>query len=116
MLNLGLMYHISMPFEMMMKTYEMTAPGGLAVIDTVTHRESFSGFILATGEEAVGHAATAVGMELHPTYRGLIDTAKLAGFQDIIELIGIPDPGWPDFDKDPYGSKTRRCIVGFKPS
>lgn len=113
-LNLGLMYHISMPFEMMKKTYEMTAPGGMAVIDTVVHREAFSGFILGTGEMAVGHAATAIGVELHPTYRALIDVAHMVGFKNVIELIGEPDPEWTDFEKDHYGNKTRRCIVGFR--
>jgi len=113
-LNLGLMYHISMPFEMMKKTYEMTAPGGMAVFDTVVHREVFSGFFLGTGEAAVGHAATAIGVELHPTYRALIDLTQMVGFTDVIELIGVPDPSWADFDKEPYGNKTRRCIVGFK--
>ena len=108
------MYHISMPFEMMKKTYEMTKPGGMAVIDTVVHRESFSGFVLGTGEAAVGHAATAIGVELHPTYRALIDTARLVGFKDVVELHGTPESGWADFDKEPYGNKTRRCIVGFK--
>ncbi|NUB46497.1 methyltransferase domain-containing protein [Fertoebacter nigrum] len=111
-LNLGLMYHISMPWEMMKKTYDMTH--GIAVFDTVVHRESFSGFILGTGEAAVGHAATAIGVELHPTYRGLIDMAYMVGFKDVVELHGIPDPAWPDFDKEPYGNKTRRCIVAFK--
>jgi len=111
-LNLGLMYHISMPWEMMKKTYDMTH--GIAVFDTVVHRESFSGFILGTGEAAVGHAATAIGVELHPTYRGLIDLAYMVGFTKVIELHGTPDPAWPSFDTEPYGNKTRRCIVAFK--
>ena len=111
-LNLGLMYHISMPFEMMKKTYEMT--GEIAVIDTIVHRESFSGFVLGTGEAAVGHAATAIGVELHPTYRGLIDLAYMVGFKDVVELRGLPAADWPGFDKEPYGSGTRRCIVCIK--
>lgn len=111
-LNLGLMYHISMPFEMMKKTYEMT--GEVAVIDTVVHRESFSGFVLGTGESAVDHAATAIGVELHPTYRALIDLAYMVGFKDVIELHGLPADDWTDFDKDIYGTKNRRCIVAFK--
>lgn len=111
-LNLGLMYHISMPWEMMKKTYEMTRE--IAVIDTVVHREAFSGFVLGTGEAAVGHAATAIGVELHPTYRGLIDTAYMVGFKHVIELHGLPDPAWTDFGKDIYGTKNRRCIVAFK--
>jgi ribosomal protein L11 methylase PrmA len=111
-LNLGLMYHISMPFEMMKKTYEMT--GEVAVIDTIVHREAFSGLILGTGEAAVDHAATAIGVELHPTYRGLIDLAYMVGFKEVIELHGLPGDDWPDFATNVYGTKNRRCIVAFK--
>ena len=111
-LNLGLMYHISQPFEMMKKTYQMTRE--LAVIDTIVHREAFSGFILGTGEAAVDHAATAIGVELHPTYRALIDLAYMVGFRIVIELHGLPDPEWKDFEKDPYANRTRRCIVAVK--
>ena len=111
-LNLGLMYHISKPFEMMKKTYEVT--GDFAVIDTVVHREPFSGFILGTGEHAPEHAATAIGVELHPTYRALIDLAYLVGFRNVIEIKGVPADDWPDFESDPYGNGTRRCIVAFR--
>lgn len=111
-LNLGLMYHVSMPFEMMQKTYAMT--GEVAVIDTVAHREAFSGFVLGTGEAAVDHAATAIGVELHPTYRALIDLAYMVGFKEVIELRGLPGPDWDGFDSDPYGNGTRRCIVAIK--
>jgi hypothetical protein len=111
-LNLGLMYHISQPFEMMKKTYQMTRE--IAVIDTIVHREAFSGFILGTGEAAVDHAASAIGVELHPTYRALIDLAYMVGFKTVIELRGLPDPEWKDFEKDPYANRTRRCIVALK--
>lgn len=111
-LNLGLMYHISQPFEMMQKTYEMT--GEIAVIDTIVHREAFSGFILQTGGAAVDHAATAIGVELHPTYRALIDLAYMVGFREVIELRGIPDPAWTGFAEDHYGNGSRRCIIGIK--
>lgn len=111
-LNLGLMYHMSQPWEMMLQTYNMTRT--IAVIDTVVHREPFSGFILGDGTNAVDHASTAVGMELHPTYRGLIDLAKLAGFRNVYEIKGLPAENWLNFDSDPYGNGTRRCIIAIK--
>jgi hypothetical protein len=111
-LNLGLMYHITKPFELVRRSYELC--NQLAVIDTVVHREPFSGFILGTGEHAPDHAATAIGCELHPTYRALIDLAYLVGFKEVVELQGTPPAGWSDFASDPYGSGNRRCIVAFK--
>lgn len=110
--NLGLMYHITQPVEMMKKTYDLTRE--IAVIDTVTHKEAFSGFVLGTGVDAAEHAATAVGMELHPTYRGLVDLAYLVGFKDVVEVHGIPEPDWQGFETEPYGNKTRRCIICTK--
>jgi hypothetical protein len=111
-LNLGLMYHITKPFELVRRSYELC--NQVAVIDTVVHREPFSGFILGTGEHAPDHAATAIGCELHPTYRALIDLAYLVGFKEVVELQGSPPAAWSDFASDPYGSGNRRCIVAFK--
>lgn len=111
-LNLGLMYHITRPFELVKQTYDMCSR--VAVFDTVVHREPFSGFILGTGEHAPEHAATAIGCELHPTYRALIDLAYLVGFREVIELRGEPPAEWTGFATDPYGVGQRRCIVAFK--
>lgn len=111
-LNLGLMYHITRPFELVKRSYDLC--NEIAVIDTVVHRDPFSGFILGTGEHAPDHAATAVGCELHPTYRALIDLAWMVGFREVIEIKGVPPPDWTDFASDPYGNGQRRCIVAFK--
>ncbi|MBQ0959071.1 methyltransferase domain-containing protein [Ideonella sp. 4Y11] len=111
-LNLGLMYHITKPYELVRATHALC--NHMAVFDTVVHREPFSGFILGTGEHAPEHAATATGCELHPTYRALIELAYLAGFKEVIELKGEPDPAWAGFNTDPYGVGQRRCIVAFK--
>jgi hypothetical protein len=111
-LNLGLMYHVTRPFELVKASYVLCRK--MAVIDTVVHREPFSGFVLGTGEHAPDHAATATGCELHPTYRALIDLAYLVGFREVIELQGTPPAGWTGFATDPYGSGNRRCIVAFK--
>jgi SAM-dependent methyltransferase len=109
-LNLGLMYHVADPVQLMRRTYALTRD--IAVIDTVVHREAFSGFVLGTGGLAPSaHAATAVGLELHPTYRGLLDLARLVGFREIVEIIGLPSPEYHDFATEPYGLRQRRCIV-----
>lgn len=51
-------------------------------------------------------------VELHPTYRALIDTMHDAGFVDLVELIA--DAGDDGRVSDYYRSHIRRCIVGFK--
>ena len=111
-LNLGLMYHITKPGELVRRAHELCYQ--FAVFDSLVLREPFSGFIRGTGEAALTHAATAEGCELHPTYRGLIDLIHLAGFRDVVELAGTPAAEWDGFSKDPYGSGLRRCLVAFK--
>lgn len=112
-LLLGLLYHVTAPYELVKRAYHMT--NEICVIDTATHREPVSGFILGTGQNIPqDHAAGAIGVELHPTYRGLIDLMVMVGFRDIIEVVGTPDPAWEDWEKDPYYNFWRRCLIGFK--
>jgi 2-polyprenyl-3-methyl-5-hydroxy-6-metoxy-1,4-benzoquinol methylase len=109
----GLLYHVTKPFELIELCYRLCIE--MAVIDTVTHREPFSGFILGSGQ-GIGaeHAAGAIRTELHPTYRGLIDLMRAVGFREIIEVEGVPDPEWVDWEKTHYANKTRRCLIGLK--
>lgn len=111
-LNLGLMYHLGDPVGMMKQTYQLT--GHVAVLDSLVHREPFSGFILGTGHLATEHASNLDGVELHPTYRGLIDLAYLVGFRRVVELRCEPGPAWENFSNDPYGNGSRRCVIAIK--
>ena len=112
-LCLGLMYHVTRPWELVELCYRLCT--GMAVIDTITHREPFSGFLLGFGQLIpLEHAAGAINTELHPTYRGLIDLMRGVGFRDVIEVEGVPDPAWTGWDKDVYAVKLRRCLIGLK--
>ncbi|HLY06613.1 MAG TPA: class I SAM-dependent methyltransferase [Rhizomicrobium sp.] len=112
-LCLGLMYHVTRPWELVELCYQLCT--GIAVIDTITHREPFSGFLLGFGQLIpLEHAAGAINAELHPTYRGLIDLMRGVGFREVIEVEGVPDPSWVNWEKDVYAVKLRRCLIGLK--
>lgn len=112
-LCLGLMYHVTRPWELVELCHRLCT--GVAVIDTITHREPFSGFTLGFGQLIpLEHAAGAIQVELHPTYRGLIDLMRGAGFREVIEVEGVPDPAWVNWEKDVYAVKLRRCLIGLK--
>lgn len=112
-LNLGLLYHVTLPYELVAKTFELCRKA--AVIDTVVHREPFSGFVLGTGSYIPHeHAAGKIRTELHPTYRGLLDLMQIVGFKEIVELEAEPDAGWKSFEHSLFGNKYRRAILGFK--
>jgi len=112
-LCLGLMYHVTRPWELVELCYRLCT--GMAVIDTITHREPFSGFLLGFGQLIPQeHAAGAINAELHPTYRGLIDLMRGVGFREVIEVEGVPDPSWVNWEKDVYAVKLRRCLIGLK--
>jgi hypothetical protein len=112
-LNLGLLYHVTKPFELIQKTYELCTQ--LAVVETAIHREPFAGFLLGDGQRiSHDHAAGVIRTELHPTYRALLDMMRMVGFKNLVEIESEPDPAWADFSSDPFGNKTRRMILGFK--
>ena len=111
-LNLGLLYHVTNPFSLLSKTHKLTRK--IAVIDTLCHKEAFSGFLIGSGKNAPDLAATTESLEFHPTYRGLIDMLYAVGFKDLIEIIGCPPEEWQDFSLDAFGMGYRRCILAFK--
>lgn len=104
-LNLGLMYHLSTPYEVMRACYDVTKQ--FCVIDTITHTEPFSGYHVLVKNTASPIEGD-LSFELQPTYRGILDTTSAAGFRDIIEIVAPVD------DIDSYSSGSRRCFVAFK--
>lgn len=112
--NLGLLYHVTDPLKLITTTYRLTK--NIAVFDSAVHREPFSGFILAELSETE-FARPGMGeyrIELHPTYRAMIDMIKFAGFRDLVEIICDIPEGVPDREKDPYFQGLRRTIIAFK--
>jgi SAM-dependent methyltransferase len=115
-LNLGLLYHVTKPYQLIKKTYDMCNYAG--VIESTMLKEPFSGFTLATTRETIEanlqHAAGEIPAELHPTYRAVIDMMDMVGFKTIVEIDAEPDPAWGGFDQDIFGRQLRRCLIGFK--
>lgn len=104
-LNLGLMYHLSTPFEVLRSCFEAT--GRFCVVDTITHSEPVSAFHVVGKDPGISIEGD-LAFELQPTYRGIIDTMRLAGFRDIVELDAPTD------DIELYADGSRRCLVGFR--
>lgn len=109
-LNLGLLYHVIDPVTLVRNTYDWC--DDFAVIDTVCHHEPISAFIAAFNKDLSKRGEGTHTVELHPTYRALIDTMHDAGFVDLIELIA--DPGKDGRVSNIYRHHIRRCIIGFK--
>ncbi len=111
-LNLGLMYHITDPYRLIKHTFETCRV--CAVVDTITHREPFSGYIQGVPKDLERSEWGIHRVELHPTYRGLIDVMQAVGFRDIIEFSPVFPEDFPDRDANVYYTRHRRCLVGFK--
>jgi SAM-dependent methyltransferase len=106
-LNLGLLYHVTEPFELVRQTYELCRR--VAVIDTSCALEPFAGFVIV-GDRDVEHPVEGrAAVELHPTYRGAIETIRAAGFSEVVELVGVAAQPHPR-----YESGIRRCFLAFK--
>ena len=113
---LGIFYHLSDRIGLMNKIYNSTKR--IAIVDTIAHNFPFSGWIQTisrhTKYEHLGHANdTRKIVELHPTYRGLIDTFFQVGFDEVIQfepsdalLLACPSAIYRD--------KNRVILVGIK--
>lgn len=113
-LNLGLLYHVTDPVELASVTYQLTRH--IAVFDTLAHKEPFSGYIQAyVSETAIKRSGMGTRqIELHPTYRGLIDLIHFVGFKDLVEIVPVLGPEFPEREKDHYFQGHRRTIIAFK--
>ena len=106
-LNLGLLYHVTQPFELVQQTYDLCRRA--AIIDTVCVREPVSAFYVPTDRDVSSHAEGRAPAELHPSYRGVLDTIRHAGFSDVFEITGHCDDPHPS-----YAHATRRCFLATR--
>jgi SAM-dependent methyltransferase len=106
-LNLGLLYHVVNPLQVIRRTYELCRE--FAIIDTVCHREAVSGYFIFGNKDVDLPEEGREIYELHPTYRGAIDTIRYAGFREVYEVVG-------DAEKphDLYRVGGRRCFLAIK--
>lgn len=106
-LNLGLMYHLSTPLEILKSCFAITKQ--VCVIDTICHTEPFSGYHVLTNKNLSSPIEGDLSFELQPTYRGIIDTIYAAGFTHIVELVGLSSE-----EIELYNDSSRRCFLAFK--
>ncbi|MEM9015032.1 MAG: methyltransferase domain-containing protein [Pseudomonadota bacterium] len=109
-LNLGLLYHVTDPYKLMKKTYDLTQ--NFAVIDTITHLAPVAAFIQRVNKHSNFFPEGEFEVEYHPTYRALIDLMHAVGFRNLMELTPVDRPGRARHPL--YERFQRRAIVGFK--
>lgn len=106
-LNLGVLYHVVNPLQLIRQTYELCRR--FAIIDTVVHLEPVSAYFLIGDKDAEHPTEGREEWELHPTYRAAIETIKYAGFADVVEIVGKGKHAHPL-----YASGGRRCFLAIK--
>lgn len=105
--NLGLMYHLSTPFEVLQSCFNITKQ--VCVIDSICHTEPFSGYHVVTQKNTQSPIEGDLSFEFQPTYRGLLDTIYAVGFTHVVELIGLSSE-----NIELYNDLSRRCFLAFK--
>jgi 2-polyprenyl-3-methyl-5-hydroxy-6-metoxy-1,4-benzoquinol methylase len=106
-LNLGLLYHVVNPLQVMRRTYELCRR--FAIVDTVVHREPVSAFFLVGDKNVDDPTEGRDDWELHPTYRATIESIMYAGFSEIVEIVGRGAHAHPL-----YADGRRRCFLAIK--
>jgi SAM-dependent methyltransferase len=106
-MNLGVLYHVVNPLQFIHQTYELCRQ--FAVIDTVCHREPISGYFMFGDKDVDRYTEGREDYELHPTYRGVIDTIRYAGFREVFEIVGESDR-----PHELYANGGRRCFLAVK--
>jgi len=106
-MNLGVLYHVTEPLQFMRRTYELCRQ--FAVLDTICHDDPFSGFVLLDTKDASHPHEGREEWEMHPTYRGAIDSLKYAGFSEIVEIVPAEDA-----PNGLYRTGARRCFLAVK--
>ncbi len=106
-MNLGVLYHVVNPLQFIHEIYELC--NRFAIIDTVCHREPVSGYFIFGDKDVGQYTEGRESYELHPTYRGVIDTIRYAGFREVFEVVGDAERPHPL-----YANGGRRCFLAVK--
>ncbi len=104
---LGILYHVIQPVELIEFCYRNA--NKFAVIETICHKEPISVYHVIGGKNPEVAIEGTRSIELHPTYRAVIDTMREVGFKEIVEVVGTCDTLI-----DLFSDHIRRCFVGFK--
>lgn len=113
---LGIFYHLDNPLGLLRSIYEKVS--GFIVIDTIIHNFPFSGWIQTVSRHIkyshLGHANdTRKLVELHPTYRGMLDALFQVGFSRVCEILPS-DALLARYPGTIYSTRNRRIFVAYK--
>jgi SAM-dependent methyltransferase len=108
-LNLGVLYHVVDPFDLLRRTYELCRH--FAIVDSVCCVEPVSAYFVFGQKDVESATEGRDSFELHPTYRAVIDTIKWAGFRHVVEIVAGPNA---DFAHRLYVDGRRRCFLAIK--
>ena len=113
---LGIFYHLSNPIELLQLMHSATR--SYVLIDTIIHNFEFSGWIQTISRHLkypeLAHANdTRKIIELHPTYRGMIDALYQVGFTSVVEVLPSEEllVAFPDTI---YHTRNRRMLLAKK--
>ncbi len=106
-LNLGVLYHVTAPLQFLHQTFNLCR--GFAVVDTNCHTEPVSAYFVLSDKNVDRPTEGREPYELHPTYRGAIETLGYAGFSAAYDVVGITES-----PHDKYALGHRRCLVAVK--
>ena len=112
--NVGLFYHINDPLKLARITYNLTRD--FAVFDTIAHKDPYAGYVQEIHTEDVSRRASmgVERMELHPTYRGIIDLIRYVGFQQIYEVVPRYAQPVAELVRNVYTLGLRRTFIAIK--
>jgi 2-polyprenyl-3-methyl-5-hydroxy-6-metoxy-1,4-benzoquinol methylase len=108
--NLGLLYHVTDPYRLIANTFRMTRK--MAVVDTLTHVLPISAFIQTVDHDVSLPGEGEFQVEVHPTYRAVVDLLWAAGFKRVIEARSKGGPNSAAHIR--YRDFHRRCFIAFK--
>lgn len=111
-LNLGVFYHITDPFKLAQLSYDLCTR--FAVFDSIMHKEPVPAYIQRSNKDVTKHAEGRFNVELHPTYRAMIDLLFSVGFHTVIEVTAQRLGGGRDCPHALYDRHDRRCLIGIK--
>ena len=104
---LGILYHVNCPVDLVEWCFDHSRK--FAVIDTICHKDPISAYKVVTGKNPDVAIEGTRSIELHPTYRAVIDTMKEVGFKNVSEVIGVCSE-----EIEMYSDFSRRCFIGHK--
>ncbi len=112
----GIFYHLSDPLGLAQLMFQKTKK--IVMIETIVQNFPFSGWFQTVSRHVkyaeLAHANdTRKIFELHPTYRGMIDTLFQSGFSNVFEVLPS-DAILAKYPGTIFSSRNRRLFIGIK--